>query len=83
MSKLRKAADRLLSKPTDFAWAELIALMEVFGYELKTAGGSGRKFIHAGTRATLFIHEPHPAKVLKAYQVRDAIRFLKQEGHIS
>jgi hypothetical protein len=28
------------------------------------------------------MHQPHPAKILKAYQVREAIRFLKQEGHI-
>ena len=82
MTKRHKAAERLLSKPTDFEWAELKVLMEAFGYELKTTGGSGRKFIHAESKATLFIHEPHPARVLKAYQVRDVIQFLRQEEHI-
>lgn len=82
MSKRKKALDRLLSKPNDYEWDELALLMESFGYELKTSGGSGRKFIHPETGATLYMHQPHPAKILKAYQVREAIRFLKQERHI-
>jgi HicA toxin of bacterial toxin-antitoxin, len=82
MSKHEKVLQRLLSKPTDFTWTEFKSLMETFQYELKKTGGSGRKFIHSPSGATLFMHEPHPSKVLKAYQVREAIRFLKQEGHI-
>ena len=82
MSKHEKALQRLLSKPADFTWGELKSLMETFKYQLKKTGGSGRKFIHSTSNATLFMHEPHPSKVLKAYQVREAIRFLKQEGHI-
>jgi len=82
MTRRQKSIDRLLSKPTDFEWSELTALMENFGYELKSSGGSGRKFIHSQTQAVLLMHEPHPGKILKAYQVREAIRFLKQEGHL-
>jgi hypothetical protein len=82
MPKRQKAIDRLLSQPSDYGWAELTLLMESFGYELKTSGGSGRKFIHRETRATLFMHQPHPAKNLKAYQVKEAIQFLKQEKHV-
>lgn len=82
MTKRQKSIDRLLSKPADFEWAELTALMENFGYELKTSSGSGRKFIQRETSAILFMHEPHPGKILKAYQVREVIRFLKQEGHL-
>jgi hypothetical protein len=82
MSKRQKAIDRLLSKPSDYEWDELTFLMEAFGYEVKTGGGSARKFIHCKSRATLFMHQPHPAKILKAYQVREAIHFLKQEKHL-
>lgn len=82
MSKHQKAVSRLLSRPSDFQWGELKALMLAFGYELKMTGGSGRKFIHPATKATMFMHEPHPASILKAYQVREAIQFLKQEKHI-
>lgn len=83
MSKRQKAIDRVLSKPSDFGWDELSLLMEGFGYDVKTTGGSGRKFIHPESRATLFMHQPHPSKILKAYQVREVIQFLKQEKHIS
>jgi hypothetical protein len=31
MSKLQKSAERLLGKPTDFAWSELIQLMTALG----------------------------------------------------
>jgi len=82
MSKRQKAISRLLSRPSDFQWGELNVLMQSFGYELKTTGGSGRKFIHPATKAAMFMHEPHATSVLKAYQVRDAIHFLKQEKHI-
>lgn len=82
MSKRQKAIDRLQSRPSEYEWGELALLMDAFGYELKTTSGSGRKFIHRETRATLFMHQPHPTKILKTYQVREAIRFLKQEGHI-
>lgn len=82
MSKLEKAVARLLGKPTDFTWDELVTLMTSLGYELRTSGGSGRKFLEPTSRAVLFLHEPHPSHVLKAYQVREVIRFLKQEGRL-
>lgn len=82
MSKRQKAIDRLLSRPTDYEWNELASLMESFGYETKGGGGSARKFVHRETHATLFMHQPHPARILKSYQVREAIHFLMQEKHI-
>lgn len=71
MSKHQKAIRRLLSKPTDLEWNELRSLMDSFGYEVKTTGGSGRKFKHPGSASNFVIHEPHPQSTLKAYQVRD------------
>ena len=56
--------------------------MSGLDFVLEKAGGSGRKFVHPITRATLFIHEPQPEKTLKSYQVRDAVDLLKQEGMI-
>lgn len=82
MAKIEKALKRLCSKPSDFEWGELKAIMEHFGFELKTGGGSGRKFIRPDTGAAHFMHEPHPSSVLKAYQVRDAVDFLTREGYI-
>lgn len=82
MGRADKALERLLSVPTprDYTWAELVAVMTRLNYDLKFAGGSGRKFIHRSTQATLMLHEPHPGSILKVYQVRDVIRFLRQEG---
>jgi hypothetical protein len=82
MSKEQKVIDRLLSRPTDYEWRELESLMASFGYRLEKAGGSARKFIHNETKALSMIHERHPRKVLKHYQTKDAIDFLKQEKHI-
>jgi predicted RNA binding protein YcfA (HicA-like mRNA interferase family) len=82
MGRKEKALARLLQAPKDFTWNELHTVMLTFGFALKTTGGSGRKFIHAETGVTLFMHEPHPSKVLKAYQVRETIDLLKKEGFV-
>ena len=82
MSRRDKALDRLLQKPADFSWSELTTVMLSFGFELKKSGGSARKFIHRETRATLMMHQPHPSNVLKQYQVKAAIDFLRQEKYI-
>jgi hypothetical protein len=80
MSKREKLLKRLLSKPSDFEWSELEAVMEIFGFELRKTGGSGRKFVRP--EAVFAIHEPHPDSVLKAYQVTAVISFLSKEGHL-
>lgn len=82
MSKLQKAIARLLARPTDYGWEELVSLMEALGYELRTSGGSGRKFLDPQCGALLFLHEPHPGSILKAYQVRAVLQFLRREQKI-
>jgi hypothetical protein len=82
LSKQQKAITRLLAKPVDYTWNELAFLMTGFGYELRTSGGSGRKFIDPATKAIMFLHEPHPSSVLKEYQIRAVIRFLRMERRI-
>jgi hypothetical protein len=82
MTKRQRALDRLLTKPADYTWSELRSLMEGFGYELQAVGGSGRKFVDPISGSGLFIHQPHPSSILKAYQVKLAIQFLRNENHI-
>jgi hypothetical protein len=82
VSKVQKAIARLLAKPVDYTWDELLSLMVSLGYELRTAGGSGRKFYEPATKALFFLHEPHPSKILKAYQIRAVIQFLRKERRI-
>jgi len=82
MSRQDKALKRLLSIPKDFTWSELVTLMKGLSYDLQKAGGSGRKFVLRESKSTLFIHEPHPAKVLKPYQVRDVVHHLSKDGFL-
>jgi hypothetical protein len=82
VSKLQKAIERLLAKPMDYTWDELLSLMIALSYELRTSGGSGRKFFDPISKALFFLHEPHPSKILKAYQIRAIIQFLRKERRI-
>lgn len=82
MSQITKLLDRLKAKPKDFTWGELEKVMEAFGYEQEKGSGSRRKFFNAETNALISLHEPHPRKELKAYQVRDILNHLKQENYL-
>jgi hypothetical protein len=82
LSKQQKAVARLLAKPMDYTWDELLSLMIALGFELRTSGGSGRKFFDPATKALFFLHEPHPSRILKAYQIRAVIQFLRKERRI-
>ena len=66
----------------DYTWDELLSLMIALGYELRTSGRSGRKFLDPATKALFFLHEPHPSRILKAYQIRAVILFLRKERKI-
>jgi predicted RNA binding protein YcfA (HicA-like mRNA interferase family) len=82
VSKADKLLNRICSKPKDFTWGELTTLLAGFGFELVKGNGSSRKFLHPSTKVVLMMHEPHPGNILKAYQVRAVLDFLKAEGHI-
>lgn len=84
MSKKDKALQRLLSRPKDYTWDELVKLLKQFGYtELKNGktGGSRRKFSDADQHLISF-HQPHPGNIVKAYAIDDLIKFLKERGHL-
>ncbi|MGJ8515071.1 type II toxin-antitoxin system HicA family toxin [Carnimonas bestiolae] len=77
-----KRLDRLLQKPKDFSWDELVSLLRSLGYSLRSKkGGSYRRFIDDSNRKIL-LHEPHPQKVLKAYAIEQVIENLKEHGKI-
>ena len=86
MSKSEKLLKRFLSKPKDFTFIELEALLGGFGFTLSTAGGtsgSAVRFINHKTGQIIRLHKPHPAPELKEYLVKNIIRELKQGGHIN
>lgn len=84
MGKIEKLRERLLSKPADFTWEELIKILSHFGFtELKTGktGGSRRKFTDVSNNR-IFLHKPHPGNILKRYMIEDVIEQLKLNGKI-
>lgn len=81
MSQTLKLVTKIRNKPKDFTWSEAQRLMEGFGYKLEFGSGSRRKFVRGdGRRVSL--HEPHPSKILKAYQIELILDHLEQEGLI-
>ncbi|HNL82125.1 MAG TPA: type II toxin-antitoxin system HicA family toxin [Chitinophagaceae bacterium] len=84
MGKRDKLIERFLSVPSDFTWNELVKLLSQYGYtefnKGKTAG-SRRKFADENNNIIL-LHEPHPAKVVKKYAIRQILENLKEKGKI-
>ena len=79
MSKVDKLVERLKTKPKDFTWDEAIKVMKHYGYSLMAqgkTGGSRRKFVNEA-KDIISLHEPHPQKVLKNYQLEIVIEHLK------
>ena len=78
MSKIEKLIARFKLKPKDFTWDELTKLLNHFGYVEMRGSGSRRKFIH-GNSQLIVLHEPHPKRILKMYQVEQVYTVLSEE----
>jgi len=84
MARRGKLLLRFLSKPKDFTWQELVALLEGLGYSRAgggKSGGSRARFVHAD-HPPISLHRPHPRPVLKRYQVEQIEEVLRGEGLI-
>lgn len=84
MSRQDKLIKRLLSEPKDFTWQELTTLLKALGFteELRgKTGGSRRRFSNEND-VIISLHKPHPANILKQYQIKQIIEILRQEGLI-
>ena len=83
MSKKEKLIDRLMKKPKDFTFDEMVLLLSYFGYELKQGGtGSGVNFIKEGSNEVINFHKPHPNGVLKKYVLDQVIEKLRKDGQL-
>jgi hypothetical protein len=82
MTKRDKIIDRLLSRPKDFTYDELVSLLKLFGYEEAKSGktsGPRRAFISNQKGHIIRLHKPHPGNVLRMYQIDFIIQELKRE----
>ena len=83
MSKKDNLIDRLLEKPKDFTFNEMVSLLSYFGYELKQGGaGSGVKFIKDGGNEVINFHKPHPSGILKRYVLDQVIEKLRKDNFL-
>jgi len=81
MSQKDKLIDRLLKKPKDFTFDEMVSLLSYLGYELKRGGtGSGVKFIKEDSNEVVNFHKPHPNGILKRYVLDQVIEKLRKDG---
>lgn len=86
MAKRDKLLEKLQRRPCDFTWDELIRLLRRLGFELVKGGktsGSRRRFAHAASGLAISLHQPHPGKELKRYQIDQFLEFLEREGFLS
>ena len=84
MGQKEKLIQRLKSKPKDFTFDEAETLLGYLSYVRSNKGktsGSRVMFISEEHEAIL-LHKPHPQKELKAYQIKQLIVILEQEGLI-
>jgi hypothetical protein len=81
MSKKDKLIEKLLSKPKDFTFDEMVSLLSYFGYDLKQGGtGSGVKFIKEGSNEVINFHKPHPNGTIKWYVLEQILEKLRKDG---
>ena len=84
MGQKEKLIQRLKSKPKDFTFDEAETLLRYLSYVRSNKGktsGSRVMFISEEHEAIL-LHKHHPQKELKAYQIKQLIEVLEQEGLI-
>lgn len=79
MSKFEKLVERFLSIPKDFTYSELIKLLKGFGYHEVQGAGSRVVFRNDQLKHSIKLHKPHPAKILKRYQIELIIDELKSK----
>ena len=84
MGQKEKLIQRLKTKPKDFTFDEAETLLGYLSYVRSNKGktsGSRVMFISEEHEAIL-LHKPHPQKELKAYQIKQLIEVLEEEGLI-
>lgn len=83
MSKKDKLIERLLKKPKDFTFDEMVTLLSYFGYYLKQGGtGSGVKFIKDESNEVINFHKPHPSGKLKKYVLDQVVEKLRKDDFL-
>ena len=82
MGQREKLIERLKSRPKDFTFDEVETLLRFLSYQRINKGrtsGSRVMFV-SDEHPPILLHKPHPRKELLAYQIKQLIEMLEQEG---
>ena len=82
MGQKEKLIEQLKSKPKDFTFNDAETLLGYFDYKRSNKGktsGSRVMFV-SDNHPPIMLHKPHPRKELLAYQIKQLIDILEQEG---
>ena len=84
MGQKEKLIQRLKSKPKDFTFDEAETLLRYLSYVRSNKGktSGSRIMFTSEEHKEILLHKPHPQKELKAYQIKQLIEVLEQEGLI-
>ncbi len=77
---------RLQQRPRDFTWDELVRLLRGLGFAPARRGktsGSRQRSVHGSSGLAISLHQPHPGKELRRYQVEQLLEFFQREGFIT
>ena len=85
MSKLKKAKERIKSKPKDYTYTEAKYLLSQMGFIERSKGktsGSRVGFYRNKDQKIILLHKPHPDDVMKSAAVKDLLEFLYNLGEL-
>ena len=82
MGQKEKLIQKLKSKPKDMTFEEVETLLKYLSYTRSDKGRtSGSRVMFTSTdHAPILLHKPHPRRELLAYQVKQLVDLLEQEG---
>lgn len=84
MGQKEKLIQRLKVRPKDFTFEDVETLLGLLTYSRSNKGktsGSRVMFV-SDSHPPIMMHKPHPRKELLAYQVKQLVEILEQEGLI-
>lgn len=84
MGQKEKLIQKLKSKPKNMTFEEVETLLKYLAYTRSDKGRtSGSRVMFTSTEhAPILLHKPHQRKDLLAYQVKQLVDILEQEGLI-
>lgn len=82
LGQKEKLIKRLRSKPKDFTFDEAETLLRYFAYTRSDKGrtSGSRVMFTSESHPPILLHKPHPRKELLAYQVKQLLETLEEEG---